>query len=97
MSKIEQMIDQIEEYIEGCKYQTLSSYKIIVNKEEIKELLRELRMKTPEEIKLYQKILSNKEAILNDAKMKAEKLIQHIGDNLVADIVASERYGVCFV
>ena len=76
MSKIEQMIDQIEEYIEGCKYQTLSSYKIIVNKEEIKELLRELRMKTPEEIKLYQKILSNKEAILNDAKMKAEKLIQ---------------------
>ena len=34
-----------------------------------------LRMKTPDEIKRYQKIISNKEAILNDAKAKAEALI----------------------
>ena len=32
-------------------------------------------MKTPEEIKRYQKIISNKEAILNDAKQKAQELI----------------------
>ncbi len=75
-SKIEQLIDEIEQYIEGCKYQPLSSTKIIVNKEEIDELLRELRMKTPDEIKRYQKIISNKEAILNDAREKAEKLIK---------------------
>ena len=74
-SKIEQLIDEIEEYIDTCKYQTLSNTKIIVNKEEIDELLRELRMKTPDEIKRYQKIISNKEAILNDAKEKAEALI----------------------
>ncbi len=74
-SKIEQLIDEIEEYIDSCKYQPLSSTKIIVNKEEIDELLRELRMKTPEEIKRYQKIISNKEAILNDARAKAEALI----------------------
>lgn len=75
-SKIEQLIDEIEEFIEGCKYQPLSSTKIIVNKEEITELLRELRMKTPDEIKRYQKIIANKEAILNDAKEKAEALIK---------------------
>lgn len=74
-SKIEQLIDEIEEYIDSCKYQPLSSTKIIVNKEEIDELLRELRMRTPEEIKRYQKIISNKEAILNDARSKAEALI----------------------
>ena len=33
-------------------------------------------MKTPDEIKRYQKIISNKEAILNDARAKAEALIQ---------------------
>ena len=59
-SRIEQIIEEIEEYIESCKFQPLSSTKIIVNKEEIDELLRELRMKTPEEIKRYQKIISNK-------------------------------------
>ena len=74
-SKIEQLIDEIEEFIDGCKYQPLSSTKIIVNKEEMDELLRELRMRTPEEIKRYQKIISNKEAILEDAKNKAEALI----------------------
>ncbi len=74
-SKIEQLIDEIEEYIESCKYQPLSSTKIVVNKEEIESLLRELRLKTPDEIKRYQKIISNKEAILNDARQKAETLI----------------------
>lgn len=74
-SKIEQLIDEIEEYIDSCKFQALSSTKIVVNKEEIETLLRELRMKTPDEIKRYQKIISNKEAILNDAREKAEALI----------------------
>ena len=50
-SRIEQLIDEIEDYIDGCKYQPLSKTNIIVNKEEIDELLRELRMKTPDEIK----------------------------------------------
>ena len=75
-SRIEQLIDEIEDYIDGCKYQALSKTNIIVNKEEIDELLRELRMKTPDEIKRYQKIIMNKEAILNDARAKAEALIQ---------------------
>ena len=75
-SRIEQIIEEIEEYIDrDCKFQPLSTTKIIVNKEHLDELLRELRMKTPDEIKRYQKIISNKEAILNDAKAKAEALI----------------------
>lgn len=74
-SRIEQLIDEIEEYIDGCKYKALSNTHIIVEKEQIDELLRELRMKTPDEIKRYQKIISNKEAILNDAREKAQALI----------------------
>ena len=61
-SRIEQIIEEIEEYVDSCKYQPLSTTKIVVNKEEIEELLRELRLKTPDEIKRYQKIISNKEA-----------------------------------
>lgn len=75
-SRIEHLIDEIEIYIDGCKFQPLSSTKIVVIKEEIDDLLRELRMKTPDEIKRYQQMVSNKEAILNDARMKAESLIK---------------------
>ena len=74
-SRIEQIIEEIEEYVDSCKYQPLSTTKIVVNKEEIEELLRELRLKTPDEIKRYQKIISNKDAILEDAQTKADALI----------------------
>ena len=74
-SRIEQIIEDIEEYVDSCKFQPLSSTKIVVNKEELEELLRELRMKTPDEIKRYQKIISNKDAILADAQTKAASLI----------------------
>ena len=75
-SRIEQIIEEIEEYIDSCKFQPLSTTKIIVNKDQIDELLRELRMKTPDEIKRYQKIIANKDAILADAQQKAESMIE---------------------
>ena len=75
-SRIEQIIEEIEEYIDSCKFQPLSTTKIIVNKDQIDELLRELRMKTPDEIKRYQKIIANKDAILADAQAKAESMLE---------------------
>lgn len=74
-SRIEQIIEEIEEYVDSCKYQPLSTTKIVVNKEELEEMLRELRMKTPDEVKRYQKIISNKDAILADAQSKADGII----------------------
>lgn len=76
MSRIEQLINEIEEYIDGCKFQPLSNTKILVNKEELEELLVELRLRVPDEIKQYQKIISNQEAIINEAKTQADALIQ---------------------
>ena len=74
-SRMEQIIEEIEEYIDSCKFAALSNNKILVNKEELEELISELRSKTPEEIKRYQKIISNKEAILADAQAKADQII----------------------
>ncbi|MDD3361000.1 MAG: ATPase [Hespellia sp.] len=76
-SRIEQIIEEIEEYIDrDCKFQALSTTKIIVNKEHLDELLRELRMKTPDEIKRYQKIISNRDAILADAQAKSDAMLE---------------------
>ena len=72
-SKMEQIIEEIEDYIDGCKPSPISRNKILVNREQLEELLSELRTKTPEEVKRYQKIISNKEAILADAQAKADR------------------------
>ncbi len=74
-SRIEQVIDEIELFISECKYQTFSSTNIIVDKDRMDELLRDLRLRTPEEIKKYQKIISNKERILQDARDKADAML----------------------
>ena len=74
-SKIEHTIEQIDEFIENCKYKPFSTEVIMVNKSELEELIVDLRKTLPEEITRYQKIISNKEAILNDAKKKAQDLI----------------------
>lgn len=89
MSKIEQIIDEIEDYLDSCKFAALSNKKILVDKEEIHELVDELRSKTPEEIKRYQKIISNKEAIMADAQEKAEVIIAQAAEQ--AQIMVSEH------
>ena len=75
MSRIEQLISEIEEYIDSCKSQALSKSKIIVSKEEMEELLVELRMRIPDEITKYQKIISQQQTILNDARSQSDAML----------------------
>lgn len=70
--RIEQVIDDIYEFIESCKMQPLSQTKIIVPKDEMYDLLDELKLRMPDEIKRYQKIIANRDALIADAEEKAE-------------------------
>ncbi len=74
-SRIEQLIEDIYEFVESCRMQPLSSTKVIVPKDELYDLLDELRLRTPDEIKRYQKIISNRDAIIADAESKAEGIL----------------------
>ncbi len=76
MSRIEQLIEEIEEFIDNCKPQPFSNNKILVNRDELEELLVELRLRVPDEIKQYQRVISNQEAIMNDARTQADAMLQ---------------------
>ena len=92
VSRIEQLISEIEEYIDSCRFQALSNSKIIVNKEELEELLVELRLRIPDEIKKYQKIISQQETILGEARSQADEMLEDAkrqADSMVAQ--ASEQ------
>ena len=73
-NRIEQVIADIEEYIDGCKMQAFSNTKIIVDRPQIEQFLDELREYTPEEVKKYQRMLHNRDKIMNDARKKAEEV-----------------------
>jgi len=75
MSRIEELIEDIFEFVEECKSAPLSSTKVLVPKDELYDLLDELRLRTPDEIKRYQKMIEQRDAILADAEQKAAAMV----------------------
>ena len=69
------MIEEIEVFIDGCKYQPLSNNKIVVPKDELDRMLSELKLKLPSEIERCKKIMRNKEAILASARTRSDAII----------------------
>lgn len=76
MGKMEQQIDEIEDFLESCKAAAFSSNKIIVDKIQIEELLEELRSRIPNEIKQSQRLLQNKDQIINEANETGKDIIE---------------------
>ena len=48
-SRMEQLIEEMEQYIASCKPQAFSKENIIVDRYHMEELLDELKRRTPEE------------------------------------------------
>lgn len=69
-----EIINEIEDVVEGAKTAFLSN-KVAVDKEEILELISELRLKLPDEIKQATWIKEERERILNEARLDGEKVI----------------------
>ena len=76
VSRIEEKIEDIYAFVESCKMQHLSQTKVVVPKNELYDLLDDLRRDVPDEIKRYQKILSQRDAILEDAEERAAGILE---------------------
>ena len=74
-NRIEQLIEEMYEYIEGCKPKGFSTTQVVVMKEEIYDILDEMKLKIPEEIKRCAKVVANKDQIIASAEERAEKII----------------------
>ena len=73
-TRIEQLINEIYEFVEECKPTPRSQSKIIVPKDQLLDLIDELKRRTPDEIKRYQKIIANCDTIIAQAEEKAVEI-----------------------
>lgn len=88
MSAILNKIDEIEDRIREYRNQLLSPAKISVDRDELLDMIDELRDVIPEEIEKYQKVLANSDHILADARKKADALLAEAkrnAESIVAD------------
>ena len=80
--KIIDIIDEIEGFIEHeCKPAFMDKEKVVVDKNTLLELLQELKDNVPQEIATYQKVISNRNAILENAKLEADEIITKANRN----------------
>ena len=89
MSRIEQVIAEIEDYIEDCRPTAFSASKIVVQKEELQEKLSELRMAIPEELDKSKRILNNQNNIIMDAQARYNTMVKATAT--ANEILASAR------
>lgn len=93
MSDVFNLIDEMEGYFEECKSVPFSN-KIVVDMEVIYEFMTDLRLKMPEEIKRSQRILDEKERIIDDARKDADQAENRAAarvDELINDHVISKK------
>ena len=93
-TRIEEIIEKIYDYIEDCKPTKFSQSKIIVQKEELLDLIDELKRRTPDEIKRYQKIIAQRDSIIKDAENDAALILEEAqkkAEELVAQTVVMKN------
>lgn len=89
-SKIEQLIEDIFDFVENSKPSFTNPNKVTIHRDVLYDMLDELRITTPEEIKKCQKIINNRNAILEDAQKKAAVIIDQANNKASAIVDDSE-------
>lgn len=87
---IEDVINEIEDFLNSCKTTTLSSNKVIVPRDTFDELFGDLKVRIPAEIDRCKKIMRNKEAILMDARKTADEIIAQASEQANRMITETE-------
>ena len=78
-SRIEEIINELYEYVESAKTNITQS-KIVIQREDIFGYLDELRLGIPDEIKRCQKIIANRENIIAKAGDDAKAIIEEANE-----------------
>lgn len=71
------LLERIEDIIEDASKFPLSS-KVMIDKEEVLEVINEIRLKMPDEINRASWVSKERQRILNEAQNEAEELISKV-------------------
>jgi len=78
------LLDQIEEIIENGTNVPFTGGKCIVNRDEVLEILQEIRLRLPEDMKQAKRIVEEKSRILAEAQQEAENIINNAESRIAA-------------
>jgi len=74
MESLIDYLDMLEDLIEGSKTMPFSN-KVSLDKEQMFDIIADMRLNLPNEIRQAQKIIDDHDRIINDAKSKASQIV----------------------
>lgn len=86
---IEEILDEIDEVLDNAASVPFVQHKKIIDGERIRELINDIRLNLPQELKEARKIEGESQRILNSAKASAEDIIRRAEDR-AEQIVSKE-------
>ncbi len=88
MSDIDKILDEIDELIDKASPFPLTSHKLIIDGDRLKDLIYDMRENLPQEIQKASLVMNDSERIKKEAESKAEDIIRQAEErarNLVAE------------
>jgi len=79
------LLDELEEYLEGARTVPFTN-KGIVDKEEILDIIKEIRLKLPDELKQAKWIKEERNRILVEAQKEAEGIVKEAENRIISMI-----------
>ena len=72
---LHEMIDDIEILIDEAKPARFNPGKVVIDRDVLITVIEELRKQIPGEVERSHKVMMNKDAILEDARIKAQNIV----------------------
>lgn len=82
MESVLQLLDELEEILDNSRAVPFSN-KISVDKEEIYDIISEIRMKLPNELKQSKWVVEERNKILIDAQKEADEIVKNAEDKVL--------------
>lgn len=89
MDSVLQLLDELEEILDSSKAVPFSN-KVSVDKEEFFDLISDIRMKLPNELKQSKWVIEERNKILIDAQREADEILKNAEDRMIRMIDESE-------
>ena len=82
MESVLQLLDELEEILDNSRAVPFSN-KVSVDKEEIYDIISEIRMKLPNELKQSKWVVEGRNKILIDAQKEADEIVKNAEDKVL--------------
>jgi len=79
------LLDELEEYLETAKTLPFTN-KVVVNREEVLDIIKEIRLKLPDELKQAKWVKEERGRILVEAQKEAEGIVKEAENRIISMI-----------